>query len=105
MMLINQCDYFMKNKDWFYIDPRKCMTKLTDKATHKAIESYIKHYCKLEGVPLSLNKEEYGELEKQLRERTEKDIQEYRENKSRYEFMVDEKGNSILIKIDGKSII
>lgn len=104
-MIIGKPPYFQKNKDWFYIDPRKCMTRLTDKATSKAIESYVEHYCRLEGMPVSLDDEQFKELEKDIRERTRQDIKEYRENKSRYEFQIDERGNHILIKIDGNSVI
>lgn len=103
-MMFDRPAYFESNKEWYYFDPRKIRLKLTDKATPKAINSYIEHYCLLEGMPLSLNDEEFVELEKEIRERTKQDIKEYKENKERYTFEIDERGNQILTKIDGKPI-
>lgn len=103
-MMFDKPAYFESNKEWYYFDPRKIRLKLTDKATPKAINSYIEHYCLLEGMPLSLNDEEFAELEKEIREKTKQDIKEYKENKERYTFETDERGNQILTKIDGKPI-
>lgn len=103
-MMFDKPAYYTKNKGWYYIDPRKCTSKLTDKATPKAIKSYIEHYCLLEGVPISLSDQEFAELEKDITERTKQDIEEYKQNKNRYTFEVDERGNRILSKIDGKPI-
>lgn len=103
-MMFDKPAYYTKDKGWYYIDPRKCTSKLTDKATPKAIKSYIEHYCLLEGAPISLNDKEFAELEKDITERTKQDIEEYKQNKNRYTFEVDERGNRILSKIDGKPI-
>lgn len=103
-MMFDKPAYFESNKEWYYFDPRKIRLKLTDKATPKAINSYIEHYCLLEGMPLSFNDEEFAELEKEIRERTKQEIREYKENKERYTFETDERGNQILTKIDGKPI-
>lgn len=103
-MMFDKPAYYTTNKEWYYIDPRKCTSKLTDKATPKAINSYIEHFSLLEGAPLSLNDEEFAELEKEIRERTKQEIRDYKENKERYTFETDERGNQILTKIDGKSI-
>ncbi len=103
-MMFDKPAYFESNKEWYYFDPRKIRLKLTDKATPKAINSYIEHYCLLEGMPLSLNDEEFAELEKEIRERTKQDMKEYKENKERFTFEIDERGNQILTKIDGKPI-
>lgn len=42
--------YFMKNKDWYYVDEKdeKRPVKLTDKATKKAKRSYEEHYKMLD---------------------------------------------------------
>ena len=33
--------YYLKNKAWYYFDPRYNRNRLTDKATKKTIDSYI----------------------------------------------------------------
>lgn len=40
--------YFMKNKEWYYLDEEELMYKLTDKAPKKAKESYEEYYEELE---------------------------------------------------------
>lgn len=47
-MEINKIPYFLKNKDWYYLDEEEGEYKLTDEAPQKAIDSYKEFYRLLE---------------------------------------------------------
>ena len=76
--------------------------RLTDKATPKAIESYIERYCQLEGSGI-LNID-WAHLREEITERTTQDIAEFKHNKSRYELKPNDFGTMELVSIDGEPI-
>ena len=64
--------YFMENKEWYWHDPKKCMYKLTDKASTEAKQSYKEFYETLE------NSYNYSEIFVMTDEEIEAGIQEYK---------------------------
>ena len=95
-MTISEPPYFMKNPKWSYYDPRIEQTRLTDRATPKAIHSFVEfNFC---------NPMHFGTTIEYWKEQARKDIEEYKLNKHRYEFEIDQFGGYALSKIDGKEI-
>ena len=101
-MVFSKPAYFEKNKEWYFFDPRVFRLRLTDKATPKAIESYIERYCQLEGSGI-LNID-WAHLREEITERTTQDIAEFKHNKSRYELKPNDFGTMELVSIDGEPI-
>ena len=95
--------YYLKNKAWYYFDPRYNRNRLTDKATKKTIDSYI---CQLPHAEWTesgliichLRTEEF------LREAKE-DIKDFKKNKHRYTLKFDDNRNcKVLVAVDGVKI-
>lgn len=91
--------YYFKNKDWFFHDPREGRYRLTDKATPKAIESFIDDYAHYT----------YGlfDLPNAVEIATEwakHDIEDFKKNKSRYTFKRDDHEILNLVAVDGKKL-
>ncbi len=84
--------FYQTNKDWYYFDPRYMRDRLTDKATKKAVDSYVKCHTF-----------EFGE-ENAIIDRTIKDIEDYTKNKSSYKFIVNDEGSYQLSTINNKPI-
>lgn len=86
--------YYMKNKEWYFFDPRYFRHRLTDKAPDKALDSYLDSYsngyCAV--------------LYDMLVERTKADIEDYIKNKNRYTLTKDHFGTYTLTAIDGKEV-
>ena len=86
--------YYMKNKEWYFFDPRYFRYRLTDKITDKALDSYLDSYSNGYGaVPYEI-----------LVERTKADIEDYIKNKDRYTLTKDQFGTYTLTAVDGKEV-
>ena len=86
--------YYMKNKEWYFFDPRYFRHRLTDKATEKALDSYLDAYSN-----------GYGAVDyKTLLKRTKADIEDYIKNKDRYTLEIDQFGTYTLTAVDGKKV-
>lgn len=86
--------YYMKNKEWYFFDPRCFRHRLTDKAPVKAIDSYLDAYSNGYGaVPYEI-----------LVERTKADIEDYIKNKGRYTLTKDQFDTYTLTAVDGKKV-
>lgn len=96
--------YYMKNKDWYYYDPRHERVRLTDKATQKAVDSYVEH--KSVHVFWGDNSPEFiSYLFEKFTKEASDDIKEFKENKRHYTFEYDKKFDwNVLVAIDGKKI-
>lgn len=92
--------YFWKNPEWYYDDPRvEDRLRLTDKATKKAILSYIEEYANSYGMM------EIPERYEIVRQWVIDDIEDYKKNKHRYTIKFYKNGDTPkLIAIDGKKI-
>lgn len=98
-MFVAKEPYYRENKDWFYLDPRKGRYRLTDKATPKAIESFIDNYAHYTYDLFILpNAVEIAT------EWAKEDIKDFKENKSRYTFERNGHGILNLVAVDGKKI-
>lgn len=86
--------YYMKNKEWYFFDPRYFRYRLTDKATKKAIDSYLDSYA---GGYHAIDYDV-------LIERTKADIEDYIKNKDRYTISKDQFGTYTLTAVDGKEV-
>ncbi len=91
--------YFMKNPNWFYFDARKDRMRLTDKATQKAVDSFVDFYYKISisSCPVEVPVKYWYDVAKE-------DIEDFKKNKQRYELRPDEFGEMELAKIDGEDI-
>ena len=86
--------FYESNKEWYYFDYRSMRNKLTDKATPRALDSYIDY---LIDIRPEASMEHIKELIK-------KDLEDYVKNKNRYGFTLDAEGIKNLTSIDGKKI-
>ena len=100
-MFTIESPYYWKNPEWYYHDDRKGYGRyrLTDKATPKAIESFVNHYAHYT-YPYF----EYPNAEEMFRKIAQEDIEDFKKNKHRYTLEIDEYGTQILTKVDGKPI-
>lgn len=92
--------YYFKNPEWFYHDDRKDFGRyrLTDRATQKAIESFINDYAHYT-YPYFEN----PNAEETFRKLAQEDIEDYKKNKHRYTLeMIN--GTQNLVAVDGKPI-
>ena len=95
--------YYLKNKDWYYYDPRYNRHRLTDKATKKAVESYICQLPYAEWIEdrLVICHQSTEKFSREVKE----DVRDFKANKQRYTFKFDEKRNcNVLVAVDGVKI-
>lgn len=99
-MLTIESPYYWKNPEWTYIDPRvPGRVRLTDKATPKAIQSFINHNAHYT-YPYFTSPNADEIFSKYARD----DIEDFKKNKDRYTLEKDEEGTQRLVAIDGKPI-
>ncbi len=87
--------YYEKNNKWFYFDIRYFRRRLTDKATKKAINSYIED--------LVINPMNLISMKTAIK-RVIFDIKDYAKNKHRYTFELDCYNHYSLTHVDGKPV-
>lgn len=99
-MFTIESPYYWKNPAWTYRDPRVLgRVRLTDKATPKAIESFIEDYSHYT-YPYFTN----PHADEMFRKYAQEDIEDFKKNKHRYSLEKDENGIQTLVAIDGKPI-
>lgn len=103
-MIIYTRPYHMKNKDWYYYDPRHSRIRLTDKATPKAINDYVEHNA-VYNFWGDDSPEFIDHLFDEFRKEASDDIKDFKENKHRYTIEYDKDRNwNVLVAVDGKKL-